>query len=110
MATVDDQVADPGRSHPSNERLTGAVRRPGRRADEHGEGETLLRTAEVARKLQVSTRTVLAWAQAGKLPSVLTPGGHRRYPTWGVDQVLKTMTASGEQPAHLVVGDQNHRA
>jgi excisionase family DNA binding protein len=111
MATVDDQVADPGRSYPSNERPAGGVRRPGRRADEHGEGETLLRTAEVARKLQVSTRTVLAWAQAGKLPSVLTPGGHRRYPMWGVEQVLRTMTASGEQPAHFVpgTGDEQYR-
>src|SRR6266516_2784994 len=36
--------------------------------------EVLLRTTEVARRLQVSARTVLAWAQAGKLPSILTPG------------------------------------
>jgi predicted site-specific integrase-resolvase len=45
----------------------------------------------------VSARTVLAWAQAGKLPSILTPGGHRRYPVQGVEQVLATMTAAGEQ-------------
>jgi excisionase family DNA binding protein len=57
----------------------------------------LLRTTEVARRLQVSARTVLAWAQAGKLPSILTPGGHRRYPAQGVEQVLATMTAAGEQ-------------
>lgn len=112
MATVDDQVADPGRSYPPNQRPAGPIRRSGRRADEHGEGETLLRTAEVARRLQVSTRTVLAWAQAGKLPSVLTPGGHRRYPLWGVEQVLRTMTASGEQPQHFVPGsnDEQYRA
>jgi excisionase family DNA binding protein len=59
--------------------------------------EVLLRTTEVARRLQVSARTVLAWAQAGKLPSILTPGGHRRYPAQGVEQVLATMTAAGEQ-------------
>jgi excisionase family DNA binding protein len=58
--------------------------------------EVLLRTTEVARRLQVSARTVLAWAQAGKLPSILTPGGHRRYPAHGVEQVLATMTAAGE--------------
>jgi excisionase family DNA binding protein len=58
--------------------------------------EVLLRTTEVARRLQVSARTVLAWAQAGKLPSILTPGGHRRYPAQGVEQVLATMTAAGE--------------
>jgi excisionase family DNA binding protein len=59
--------------------------------------EVLLRTTEVARRLQVSARTVLAWAQAGKLPSILTPGGHRRYPVQGVEQVLAAMTAAGEQ-------------
>lgn len=61
--------------------------------------EVLLRTTEVARRLQVSARTVLAWAQAGKLPSILTPGGHRRYPAQGVEQVLATMTAAGDPAA-----------
>ena len=91
MATVDDQVAESGQSS-SDER--GPVgRRPLRRGPDD-QAEVLLRTAEVARKLQVSTRTVLAWAQAGKLPSVLTPGGHRRYPQWGVDEVLRAMTGT----------------
>ena len=85
MATVDDQVAN--RSSQSN-----GNRRAGRRGPD--DNEVLLRTAEVARKLQVSTRTVLAWAQAGKLPSVLTPGGHRRYPQWGVEEVLRAMTGN----------------
>jgi excisionase family DNA binding protein len=61
-----------------------------------GDLEVLLRTTEVARRLQVSARTVLARAQAGKQPSILTPGGHRRYPAQGVEQVLATMTAAGE--------------
>jgi excisionase family DNA binding protein len=60
-----------------------------------GDLEVLLRTTEVARRLLVSARTVLAWAQAGKLPSILTPGGHRRYPAQGVERVLATMTAAG---------------
>jgi excisionase family DNA binding protein len=75
---------------PSYEQL----RQPGQVAA--GDLEVLLRTTEVARRLQVSARTVLAWAQAGKLPSILTPGGHRRYPAQGVEQVLATMTAAGE--------------
>jgi excisionase family DNA binding protein len=99
MATVDDQVTDPGHQGPERGSPSPSARRGGRRVEEpEDSSETLLRTAEVARRLQVSTRTVLAWAQAGKLPSVLTPGGHRRYPQWGVEQVLQTMTASGEQP------------
>jgi excisionase family DNA binding protein len=96
MATVDDQVADPGQQQPTRRENGPPARRPSRRG-EPDSSEVLLRTAEVARKLQVSTRTVLAWAQAGKLPSVLTPGGHRRYPQWGVDEVLRAMTGSDDQ-------------
>jgi excisionase family DNA binding protein len=94
MATVDDQVAETGQAINSDH---GVARRTPRRGGPDDGGETLLRTAEVARKLQVSTRTVLAWAQAGKLPSVLTPGGHRRYPQWGVDEVLRAMTGVGDE-------------
>lgn len=70
--------------------------RPNGTSQQSEDIEVLLRTTEVARRLQVSARTVLAWAQAGKLPSILTPGGHRRYPAHGVEQVLATMTAAGE--------------
>ena len=94
MATVDEQVAETGQAINSEHDV---ARRPPRRGGPDDAGETLLRTAEVARKLQVSTRTVLAWAQAGKLPSVLTPGGHRRYPQWGVDEVLRAMTGVGDE-------------
>jgi excisionase family DNA binding protein len=70
--------------------------RPKGTAQQSEDIQVLLRTTEVARRLQVSARTVLAWAQAGKLPSILTPGGHRRYPAYGVEQVLATMNAAGE--------------
>jgi len=39
----------------------------------------LLTRAEVAEMFQVSPSTVTRWAEAGKLPSVKTLGGHRRY-------------------------------
>ena len=39
----------------------------------------LLTRAEVAEIFQVSPSTVTRWADAGKLPSVKTLGGHRRY-------------------------------
>ena len=41
---------------------------------------TLLRTGEVALALGISPRTALAWGAAGRLPSILTPGNHRRFP------------------------------
>lgn len=45
----------------------------------------LLRTGEVARLFRVSERAVTEWAARGRLPSLRTPGGHRRYPA---DEVL----------------------
>ena len=43
------------------------------------EAERLLTPAEVAALFRVDRRTVTRWAKAGKLTSILTLGGHRRY-------------------------------
>jgi excisionase family DNA binding protein len=53
-----------------------------------GDQEPLLTTGEVARRLRMSPRTVLAWCQAGKLPSILTLGRHRRIPESAVDRLM----------------------
>lgn len=39
----------------------------------------LMRPGEVAIAFRVSKRTVVRWAETGKLTVVRTPGGHRRY-------------------------------
>jgi excisionase family DNA binding protein len=49
----------------------------------------LLRTADVATLFQVSERTVSEWAKRGQIPSVRTPGGHRRYPADGIRMLLQ---------------------
>jgi excisionase family DNA binding protein len=49
----------------------------------------LLRTHEVAVLFQVSERAVTDWAARGRLPSVRTPGGHRRYPAHAVLALLR---------------------
>jgi excisionase family DNA binding protein len=41
--------------------------------------DRLLTPGEVAAILRVDPKTVTRWAQAGKLSSMRTPGGHRRY-------------------------------
>lgn len=41
--------------------------------------ENLLSPAEVAALFRVDPKTVTRWAKAGKLDSVRTLGGHRRY-------------------------------
>lgn len=43
------------------------------------ESETLLTPAEVAALFRVDPKTVTRWAKAGKLTSIRTLGGHRRY-------------------------------
>jgi excisionase family DNA binding protein len=41
--------------------------------------EALLTPAEVASMFRVDPKTVTRWAKAGKLTSIRTLGGHRRY-------------------------------
>ena len=41
--------------------------------------EELLTPSEVANMFRVDPKTVTRWAKAGKLTSVRTLGGHRRY-------------------------------
>lgn len=53
----------------------------------------LLRTREVALLFQVSERAVTDWARKGRIPSVRTPGGHRRYPA---EQVRALLVRSGQ--------------
>ena len=59
--------------------------------------ERLLTPAEVASLFRVDPKTVTRWAKAGKLTSIRTLGGHRRYKDSEVKQLLKATnpTASG---------------
>ena len=43
------------------------------------EAEPLLTPAEVATMFRVDPKTVTRWAKAGKLTSIRTLGGHRRF-------------------------------
>lgn len=53
-------------------------------------GGRLLRTREVALLFEVSERAVTDWATKGRVPSLRTPGGHRRYPADGVAHLLRS--------------------
>lgn len=46
-----------------------------------------IRTAEAAKLLRVSPKTVSRWAKQGKLPHVVTLGGHRRFPADAIQQL-----------------------
>ncbi len=52
------------------------------------ESEQLLTPAEVAAMFRVDPKTVTRWAKAGKLSSIRTLGGHRRYREAEVKELL----------------------
>jgi excisionase family DNA binding protein len=56
--------------------------------------ENLLTPAEVASLFRVDPKTVTRWAKSGKLTSIRTLGGHRRYKESEVKNLLKTISAN----------------
>ena len=51
-----------------------------------------MRTAEAARVLRVSTKTVSRWAKDGKIPHVVTLGGHRRFPARAIYEFARRLS------------------
>jgi excisionase family DNA binding protein len=45
----------------------------------HGARDRLLTPGEVAALFRVDPKTVTRWAAAGRIGSIRTPGGHRRF-------------------------------
>lgn len=50
--------------------------------------ELLLTPSEVAKKFRVDPKTVTRWAKAGKLESIRTLGGHRRFKASEVEALI----------------------
>jgi len=59
------------------------------------DAEVLLTPAEVAALFRVDPKTVTRWAKAGKLTSIRTLGGHRRYRESEVKELLQNRPNSG---------------
>lgn len=57
---------------------------------DHG-GQLLLMPIEVATLFRVGPRTVNSWGKTGRLPSIKTLGGHRRYPWEPVERQLRLL-------------------
>jgi len=53
--------------------------------------ENLLTPAEVAALFRVDPKTVTRWAKSGKLTSIRTLGGHRRYKESEVKALLRSV-------------------
>ncbi|HEY3686757.1 MAG TPA: BldC family transcriptional regulator [Streptosporangiaceae bacterium] len=62
-------------------------------------GERLLTPGEVATLFRVDPKTVTRWAAAGRISSIRTPGGHRRFRESEVHALLR-----GEADGNGVAG------
>ena len=68
--------------------------------------QTLLTPSEVAALFRVDPKTVTRWAKAGKLTSIRTLGGHRRYRAAEVMALLESVApAEAALPAPRAAGD-----
>ena len=54
--------------------------------------EQLLTPGEVALMFRVDSKTVTRWASAGRIGSIRTPGGHRRFRASEIDGLLADLT------------------
>jgi excisionase family DNA binding protein len=76
--TAGPQAIRPAAALPDGQHQEDQVTGPAATALLPGNGQ-LLTPAEVAAMFRVTPKTVTAWANEGKLRSVRTIGGHRRY-------------------------------
>ena len=67
--------------------------------------DELLTPAEVARIFRVDPKTVSRWAIAGKIDSVRTLGGHRRFYRSEVERAMHTAIDHAESDREFVDAD-----
>jgi excisionase family DNA binding protein len=63
-------------------------------------GGRLLTPGEVAALFRVDPKTVTRWATAGRIGSIRTPGGHRRFRESEVNELLAQLTTDASEPTH----------
>jgi len=59
-----------------------------------GKGSNLLTPGEVAALFRVDPKTVTRWAASGRIRSIRTPGGHRRFRK----SEIRALLAEGLEP------------
>ena len=55
----------------------------------------LMTPGEVAAAFRVDPKTVARWAKADRIPSIMTPGGHRRFRREVVEALLRGDSPQG---------------
>jgi excisionase family DNA binding protein len=58
-------------------------------------GDDYVTPGEAARYLHVSPKTINRWANDGRIPCIVTLGGHRRFRREDVDAAVRQMSARG---------------
>jgi excisionase family DNA binding protein len=58
-------------------------------------GDDYVTPGEAARHLHVSPKTINRWANDGRIPCIVTLGGHRRFRRADVDAAVQQMSARG---------------
>ena len=58
--------------------------------------EAYITSGEVARILRVSPKTVARWAKEGRLPHLVTLGGHRRFPSGPIHELARQLKVVDE--------------
>jgi excisionase family DNA binding protein len=69
--------------------MTETAREPGPAAEDY------VTPGEAARHLHVSPKTINRWANDGRIPCIVTLGGHRRFRREDVDEAVRQMSARG---------------
>lgn len=67
-------------------------------------GDRLLTPGEVAALFRVDPKTVTRWAAAGRIGSIRTPGGHRRFRESEVKALLEGGLDFDDEPAPPTTG------
>jgi len=65
---------------------------------QNANSERLLTPGEVATLFRVDPKTVTRWASAGRIGSIRTPGGHRRFRESEVRGLLADLTSEATLP------------
>ena len=65
---------------------------------QNANSERLLTPGEVATLFRVDPKTVTRWASAGRIGSIRTPGGHRRFRESEVRSLLADLTSEATLP------------
>lgn len=60
--------------------------------------DSYLTPTQAARMLHVSPKTIARWADQGRLPCLVTLGGHRRFPRREVMAVARQMGSKDDAP------------